>query len=211
MTFSVRISHTAKQSILNWILLVILAFGVQELYKEESEYWSESLSNFRAEKLAKQYDISELLSTQVNYDDQPRKTQKVTPKSESVSKSQILLTKPSCKTFLLENDILIGRKIPSKLINSNPTWNQVQKKLEELEINKNGCWTPNDCHPDEKLIIIVPYRNREQNLKQFLIHMHEFLGTNPISSWWRFLLQRPPLPSNIKNWSKISTKLEKIK
>lgn len=175
MTFSVRISHTTKQSILNWILLVILAFGVQELYKEESEYWSENLSNYRAEQLAKQYDISELLSTQVKYNNEPASKIKTSLNTETNSKSKILLTKPSCKTFLTENDILVGRKIPSKLINTNPTWNQVQNKLTELEVTKNGCWEPSDCYSEEKLIIIIPYRNREQNLKQFLIHMHEFL------------------------------------
>ncbi|CAH8629896.1 unnamed protein product [Schistosoma bovis] len=38
-----------------------------------------------------------------------------------------------------------------------------------------GLWGPTDCKPDEKLAIIVPYRNRDEHLRLFIKHMHEFL------------------------------------
>lgn len=38
-----------------------------------------------------------------------------------------------------------------------------------------GLWGPTDCKPDEKLAIIVPYRNRDVHLRLFVKHMHEFL------------------------------------
>ncbi|CAI2733605.1 unnamed protein product [Schistosoma spindalis] len=38
-----------------------------------------------------------------------------------------------------------------------------------------GLWSPTDCKPDEKLAIIVPYRNRDLHLRLFVKHMHEFL------------------------------------
>jgi len=191
MTFSVRLSHSTKQTALNWFLLVILSFGLQELYKEEVEYWSETWesrkNDLKSEKLAKQYDISELLSTKVKYgksskniveirDSKDQSIKNQSPVSESATaKSKIKLTLPTCNSLLSENNILIGRKIPLKIINSNPKWEEVSSKLSQLEIDENGCWSPIDCSSNEKLILIVPYRNREQNLKQFLLHMHEFL------------------------------------
>ncbi|CAH8613514.1 unnamed protein product [Schistosoma intercalatum] len=38
-----------------------------------------------------------------------------------------------------------------------------------------GLWGPTDCKPDEKLAIIVPYRNRDVHLRLFVKYMHEFL------------------------------------
>jgi hypothetical protein len=39
-----------------------------------------------------------------------------------------------------------------------------------------GQWSPDICDPRYKVAIIIPYRNREYNLKVFLRHMHPFLS-----------------------------------
>jgi hypothetical protein len=39
----------------------------------------------------------------------------------------------------------------------------------------NGKWTPKNCKARHRLAIIVPFKNRENNLKYFLNHMHSFL------------------------------------
>lgn len=40
---------------------------------------------------------------------------------------------------------------------------------------KHGKWTPSTCKARYKVAIIIPYRNRLDNLKLFLLHMHPFL------------------------------------
>ena len=42
-------------------------------------------------------------------------------------------------------------------------------------MNNGGLWTPNACKPRHRVAIIVPYRDREKNLKLFLNHLHPFL------------------------------------
>ncbi|CAH8562774.1 unnamed protein product [Schistosoma turkestanicum] len=45
----------------------------------------------------------------------------------------------------------------------------------EVSESDVGLWSPTDCKPDEKLAIIVPYRKRDEHLRVFVKHMHEFL------------------------------------
>ncbi|KAK2715836.1 beta-1,4-galactosyltransferase 6-like [Artemia franciscana] len=40
---------------------------------------------------------------------------------------------------------------------------------------QNGQWQPQTCVPKERLAVIVPYRNRTEQLPIFLYHMHRFL------------------------------------
>ena len=42
-------------------------------------------------------------------------------------------------------------------------------------VNKGGWWTPSTCNPVVKVAVIVPFRNRDVQLKIFLHHMHPFL------------------------------------
>ncbi|VDP72883.1 unnamed protein product [Schistosoma mattheei] len=48
-------------------------------------------------------------------------------------------------------------------------------KLNNMSKRDVGLWGPTDCKPDEKLAIIVPYRNRDVHSRLFVKHMHEFL------------------------------------
>ena len=56
--------------------------------------------------------------------------------------------------------------------------NEIELKLRKIMPNLalGGQWKPNTCIPRYKIAIIVPYRDREENLKLFLNHMHPFLA-----------------------------------
>ena len=40
---------------------------------------------------------------------------------------------------------------------------------------KDGCHTPVDCVPVEKVAIIIPFKDREDHLVKWLFHMHQML------------------------------------
>lgn len=48
--------------------------------------------------------------------------------------------------------------------------------LKSLPLNKGGLSTPLNCKPRHKVALIIPYRNRESNLKLFLQNIHPFLA-----------------------------------
>lgn len=53
----------------------------------------------------------------------------------------------------------------------------VESKLAgSLNIKPGGLSTPSDCIPRFKTAIVIPYRNRAQQLSIFLRHMHSFLA-----------------------------------
>ena len=51
----------------------------------------------------------------------------------------------------------------------------IEKKLENTSIQIGGRYSPKHCKSEQKIAIIIPYRNRESNLKIFLSNMHPFL------------------------------------
>ncbi|RNA38603.1 beta-1-4-N-acetylgalactosaminyltransferase bre-4 [Brachionus plicatilis] len=51
----------------------------------------------------------------------------------------------------------------------------LNNELSNLNITPGGSYTPTECQPKYKIAIIVPYRNREDNLKLFLKNIHPFL------------------------------------
>ena len=53
--------------------------------------------------------------------------------------------------------------------------NEVEEKLKPLGIEFGGRWSPSECKSKFSVAIIVPYRNREENLHIFLKHLHPFL------------------------------------
>lgn len=47
-------------------------------------------------------------------------------------------------------------------------------------VKEGGQYKPKNCKATENVAIIIPYRNRENNLKVFLLHMHPFLQRQQI-------------------------------
>jgi hypothetical protein len=50
-----------------------------------------------------------------------------------------------------------------------------------LEVNRGGRWAPRHCRVRHKVAIVVPYRDREDNLNTFLYNMHTFLQRQELS------------------------------
>jgi hypothetical protein len=50
---------------------------------------------------------------------------------------------------------------------------EIEKKY--TNVRQGGVWRPNDCLPLDRVAILVPYRDRYENLKIFLNHMHGYL------------------------------------
>ncbi|XP_064624527.1 beta-1,4-galactosyltransferase 4-like isoform X2 [Lineus longissimus] len=50
---------------------------------------------------------------------------------------------------------------------------EIEKKYRD--VRHGGVWKPYDCLPLDRVAILVPYRDRFENLKIFLNHMHGFL------------------------------------
>lgn len=53
-------------------------------------------------------------------------------------------------------------------------YNETAYKL-QLKIRPGGTWQPDNCRCVHDVAVIVPYRNRPEQLKAFLHHMHPFL------------------------------------
>ena len=49
------------------------------------------------------------------------------------------------------------------------------------DISMGGKWSPKNCEARSHVAIIVPYRDREMNLKRFLVHMHPILARQELS------------------------------
>ena len=40
------------------------------------------------------------------------------------------------------------------------------------EVERGGIWRPKDCNPHKKVAVLIPFRNRWEQLNTFLNHMH---------------------------------------
>ena len=63
-------------------------------------------------------------------------------------------------------------------LNSNITLNELKRRLKTKQraLKLGGRWQPPYCISRHKVAIIVPYRDRLNNLEMFLRHMHPFLS-----------------------------------
>lgn len=66
----------------------------------------------------------------------------------------------------------------------------------KLDIRKGGAWEPKQCIAQHEVALIVPYRNRETQLKIFLSHIHQFLQKQFISYQIFVVEQRNPAEFN---------------
>lgn len=109
--------------------------------------------------------------------------------NSSLTNKTITTTTSTTSTSLLPNSTSIIPKIslstcpliPPNLgtrievDKSDSDLKKIESKLKHLPIEKGGLSSPKECISRYKVAIIVPYRNRETNLKIFLRHMHPFL------------------------------------
>ena len=58
---------------------------------------------------------------------------------------------------------------------------EIKRLLSEQNILIGGRWEPNYCKARHHVAILIPYRNREQHLEQFLLHMHPLFARQELS------------------------------
>lgn len=76
------------------------------------------------------------------------------------------------KNFLLLK-FLVGRlKIDTS---DSITFEAIENEIRNLNIKVGGLRSPSECTARHKVAIIIPFRNRESNLKIFLRHIHPIL------------------------------------
>lgn len=68
----------------------------------------------------------------------------------------------------------------SNLLDKSPNLTEWMRQFGE-NIKQGGRWEPPECQARHRLAIIVPYRDRLENLNGFLHHMHPFLQRQQIA------------------------------
>ena len=70
----------------------------------------------------------------------------------------------------------IGKRL--KLNLQNRSLNDLRRvlKVKQRHLNLGGRWKPPYCISRHRVAIVVPYRDRQNNLELFLQHMHPFLA-----------------------------------
>lgn len=63
----------------------------------------------------------------------------------------------------------------NSLLNSDVQALSEEEIVKENNIQEGGTWKPQECQSRYQVAIIVPFRNRSENLQQFLSYMHPFL------------------------------------
>lgn len=46
---------------------------------------------------------------------------------------------------------------------------------QHTQVLAGGTWRPTDCQPKQKVAILVPYRDRDEDLRIFLHNIHSFM------------------------------------
>jgi len=85
-----------------------------------------------------------------------------------------LLTEVSLKQCPVRGSNLVG---PLFIEQRLPSENDIKSQsiLYGGTVKKGGWWSPSNCSPRIKVAIIIPFRQREEQLKIFLHHMHPIL------------------------------------
>ena len=63
------------------------------------------------------------------------------------------------------------------------------------ELDPGGLWRPTECRSRHHVAIVVPYRDREEQLRSFLKHMHPFLQHQQLDYGIYIVDQARSLPS----------------
>jgi hypothetical protein len=73
---------------------------------------------------------------------------------------------------------------------------QVENHLLSQKIRPGGKWTPAHCRAQHKIAIIIPYRDREEHLLNFLYNMHALFARQEIDYGVYVIEPHPKLKFN---------------
>lgn len=93
-----------------------------------------------------------------------------TTKNFTQPESSIYTSFPLCQLNLTKNDSSYRVTVEKKIV---PFY--VIEKQHADDLHVGGHWFPSSCQPEQRLAIIVCYRNREMHLRLFLNNLHSFL------------------------------------
>ncbi|KAL4232506.1 Beta-1 [Mactra antiquata] len=62
----------------------------------------------------------------------------------------------------------------------NATWEALEKSL-SFNLKPGGRYNPEGCNLSGDIVVVIPYRNREDQLKSFMHYMHPFLQSKNLS------------------------------
>ncbi|XP_024086457.1 beta-1,4-galactosyltransferase 1-like [Cimex lectularius] len=78
-------------------------------------------------------------------------------------------TMPYCEVARRERSLILqppSQPVPEEILDLLAT---------DTRIQKGGAWKPENCISPHKVALIIPYRDRKENLRDFLAYMHPFL------------------------------------
>ena len=73
-------------------------------------------------------------------------------------------------------DTLLGYQEPIEQLDTAYSFIQEQAKL----LKDGGCYSPPDCEPLSRVLVVVPYRDRAEHLNILLRNIHPFLQRQKI-------------------------------
>ena len=103
-------------------------------------------------------------------------------KLNTIQETAASSTLPSCDE-LFKTKILDIPDTDLKTLNftytdaSGQSWDEINTFLRETaNVTENGCYFPTGiCKPSQTVLVVVPYRDRQTQLKTFVYNMHQFL------------------------------------
>lgn len=67
---------------------------------------------------------------------------------------------------------------------------------QSFDLQPGGVWKPKDCTPVHHITLIIPYRDRSEQLKKFVLYMHRFLQHQMLHYKIIVVEQKDDLPFN---------------
>ena len=95
-----------------------------------------------------------------------------------VIESSKILNEENVTTMVAKNltcPIFVNMNIDYQSYKMSLSNEKLEIELANMNIKPGGKWSPVDCTPPYKLAIIIPYKNRLQNLNILLRNLHPFL------------------------------------
>lgn len=77
--------------------------------------------------------------------------------------------------------VLAGRMAINLDIAENYTWSDVNAIAGVSHLSPGGVWKPVECKSRQQMLVVIPYRNRENHLRGVLAHLHPILQMQQLS------------------------------